>query len=88
MQCTADFHHDIADIICSQTNRSRHNRTAFDTADAMLEPNTPTRNLTIFSLLLHGQFTTFGLLMRHCDCYAVERKAYKPEVLEQLTARS
>jgi len=85
VQGTAEFHHEIADVLLPQADPVFHNATPLDTAVDMLNPEPTLVECLVGPFLLQGQLPTAWLLRRHEDRHLRERERQEAQILQQPT---
>jgi hypothetical protein len=81
MQCTAEFHDQIADARLPQAEPIFDNATALDATVDMLDPQPAVVEPLIRPLLLHCQLLATRGLCWHEDLHVGEREGQKAEIL-------
>jgi hypothetical protein len=87
VQCTTEFHHQIADALLPQADAVFDNATALDTAVDMLDAQPTLVQGLVGSVLLPRQLLTAGFLHRHEDLDLRERERQEGQILQQPTPR-
>jgi len=87
MQCTADFHDQIADARLPKAAGVVDDAAALDTAVDVLDAHAATRDAPICSFLGTREGPASGLPGRHDDLDLVEGERQEAQILEQPTAR-
>jgi hypothetical protein len=87
MQCTADFHHHVANPGFPHPKGLLEHTAAFDTAVDMFDAHTPPRDLSIPCFLRPRQLMPRGLLRWLDNGHTVQREHLKAQILQQLTPR-
>ncbi len=83
MQGTADFHHDITDILLPQADPVFDDATALDAAVDMLDPQSAGVERLVGSLLRPWQVRARWLLPRHEDLHLRKGEGQEAEILQQ-----
>src|SRR3989441_12953957 len=87
MQCTTEFHHQIANALLPQTDAVLHNAAALHTAVHMLDPEPTLVQGLIGQLLFQGELLAAWFLGRHEDLDLGERKSQEAQILQQPAPR-
>ena len=87
MQCTADFHHEIANALLPQADPVFDDATAFDTTVDMLNAQPAIVQGLVGQLLFQGQFLAAWFLGRHEDLDLGEPKCQEAQILQQPAPR-
>ena len=87
MQCTADFHDQVADARLSEAAGVVDNPAALDAAVDVLDADAATCNASIGGFLAAREGPAAGLAGWHDDLDQVERERQEAQVLEPPTAR-
>ena len=85
MQCTADFHHHIANPVFPHPDGLLKHAAAFDTALDMFDAHPSPRNRAVVRFLFWGQLVPARFLRWLDDVHALQREPLKAQVLQQLT---
>jgi len=83
MQCTTEFHHQIANALLPQTDAVLHNAAALHTAVHMLDPEPTLVQGLIDQLLFQGELLAAWFLGRHEDLDLGEREGQEAQILSQ-----
>jgi hypothetical protein len=84
MQCTADFHHHVANPGFPYTNGLFKHAATFDAAVDMFDAHPSPSEPPILRFLRSRQLLAAGLLRRLEDVHPVQRKCLKAQLLQQL----
>src|SRR5712691_3173794 len=87
MQGTTEFHDQIADTLCPQTDPVFDDATALDTTVDMLNAEPALVQGLVGELLLPRELLATGFLRRHKDLDLGQREGQKAQILQQPTAR-
>ena len=87
VQCTADFHDQVADARLSEAAGVVDNTAALDAAVDVLDADAATRDASIGGFLAAREGSAAGLAGWHDDLDLIECERQEAEVLEQPTAR-
>ena len=87
MQCTADFHDQVADARLPQPAGVVDDTAALDAAIDVLDADAATCDASIGGFLAAREGSAAGLAGRHDDLDLVERERQEAQILEQPTAR-
>ena len=87
MQCTADFHAQVADARLPQAAGVMDDAATLDAAVDVLNAHAATRDASIGSFLAAREGSATWLAGRHDNLDVVEREGQEARILEQSTAR-